>query len=145
MANSRRIPFGIMRAPAPGPHHLLLLWLTLSGAAAAAIYAGLYLGVLQTLFNGDRSHICWVITLMFIYVTLHGARRVLFVSSELNAAARIEARVPDESALKVDVVNGRVQVTGGVELPDCLLTEYIRDLFRKGGPGRGASAGFWRM
>ena len=130
----------LIGAPVPGRHHLLLLWLMLAGAAGAAIFAGIHTGVLQTLFNGDRSRICWVITLMFVYVSLHCARRVLLVSTELNSAAQIEARVPEESALRVNVTDGRVRVEDGDALPDCLLTEYIRDLFRKGTPGRATSA-----
>ncbi len=109
-----------------GEHHLLLVWLLLISLIGFALFLALREKVLLLLYLGDVSKLSWVITLMFIIMTLYCARRVWFISVEINHSEKVYALARRHEL----AVNGdQVYLDNNEKLPDCLLTRYLLDLF----------------
>ena len=109
-----------------GEHHLLLVWLMLISLIGFALFLALKEKVLLLLYLGDSSKLSWVITLMFIIITVYCARRVWFISMELNNAEKVCALARrHELAVEED----EIYLDSREKLPDCLLTRYLLDLF----------------
>ena len=109
-----------------GEHHLLLVWLMLVSLIGFALFLALEEKVLLLLYLGDSSKLSWVITLMFIIITIYCARRVWFISVEMNNAEKVCALARrHELAVEED----EIYLDSREKLPDCLLTRYLLDLF----------------
>lgn len=119
-------------------HHLLLSWMTLVSLIAFGLFVAWREEVILLLYRGDSSKLSWAITLLFVIMLCHCARRARFLSCELNAARRATALLR-EGALEAR--DGRVHASGNA-LPDCLLTRRLLDLLPQAQvPGRaGAEA-----
>ena len=70
-------------------HSLLLKWLTLTGFIFFTIIVAWNEGVILLLYTVDKSHISMAITLIYLIVTLHCARRIYTISSETNLSRKI--------------------------------------------------------
>ena len=109
-----------------GEHHLLLVWLMLVSLIGFALFLALKEKLLLLLYLGDSSKLSWVITLMFIIITIYCARRVWFISVELNNSEKVCALARrHELAVEED----EIYLDGREKLPNCLLTRYLLDLF----------------
>ena len=109
-----------------GEHHLLLVWLILISLIGFALFLALKEKVLLLLYLGDSSKLSWVITLMFIVITIYCARRVWFISAEINNSEKVCALARRH---ELSVEADQIYLDGGEQLPDCLLTRYLLDLF----------------
>ena len=109
-----------------GEHHLLLVWLMLVSLVGFALFVALREKVLLLLYLGDSSKLSWVITLMFIITTIYCARRVWFISVEINTSEKVYALARRH---ELSVQEDEIYLDGREKLPDCLLTRYLLDLF----------------
>lgn len=109
-----------------GEHHLLLVWLMLISLIGFALFLALKEKVLLLLYLGDSSKLSWVITLMFIIITIYCARRVWFISVEINNSEKVCALARRR---ELSVEEDEIYLDSREKLPDCLLTRYLLDLF----------------
>ena len=107
-------------------HHLLLVWLMLISLTGFALFVALREKVLLLLYLGDSSKLSWVITLLFIIITIYSARRVWFISRELNISEEVSSLARGR---ELSIIDGEVYADAAQKLPDCLLTRYLLDLF----------------
>ena len=110
-------------------HHLLLVWLILAGLVGFAVFVALREHVLLALYQGDSSKLSWAITLLFVIITIYCARRVVFVSAEINASRRVRVLALQHDPTDLTIRDGKIYLGDKNRLPDCLLTGYLLDLF----------------
>jgi len=109
-------------------HSLLLKWLILTGFIFFTIIAAWNEGVILLLYTVDKSHISMAITLIYLIVTLHCARRIYTISSETNLSRKIEKIIRNENKINININDDQVLINSKTPLPQCLMAEYIRDL-----------------
>ncbi len=100
----------------------------LTGLIFFALFIAWDMDILLLLYNGDKSRISWMITLLYLLVTFHCARRFYVISDQINAAVAITDIIRREHKLDVQLVDGKVKVNNKTVLPDSYLAEYIHDL-----------------
>lgn len=112
------------------PEHILLLsWLILSGLTGFALYVCWHQELLFTLFEVDKSKISYVIALLYIIMTLHCALRTFNISSEHAKALNIQKLIKNKNELSLRVDGEDFYINDNEKLPDCVMSEYLRDLF----------------
>lgn len=109
-------------------HHLLLSWMILVSLMVFGLFVAWREEVIMLLYRGDNSKLSWAITLLFVIMLCHCARRAWFLSCEINAAGQAMALL-QEGALEARDGWARA---GGRALPDCLLTRHLLDLLHQG-------------
>jgi len=77
----------MMREP---EHALLLKWLVLTGLILFTVIIAWNEGVILLLYSVDKSHISMAISLIYILVTIHCAKRIYAISLETNLSRKIE-------------------------------------------------------
>ena len=114
-------------------HSLLLKWLILTGLILFSVVTAWNEGIISLLYDVDKSHISMAITLIYLLVTLHCARRIYTISLETNLSKRIENIIKNENKIIININDEQVFINTKIKLPECLMTEYIKDLcFRNG-------------
>ncbi len=119
-----------MKAKKP-EHILLLTWLILTGIIIFALIVAWHEQVLLQLYLSDKSKISLLITLIYFLVTIHCAKRILVMSTQLKTSGQVESIIRGQDNLILSIVEGEVRVNDKTVLPDCMMTEYLRDLFYK--------------
>ena len=114
-----------------GTHHLLLTWLILTGLIVFSLFIAAHENILILLFNGDKSRISWVISLFYMLITIHCAKRVYMISNQINISLFIKNIILEQHHLDIKLIDGKVAINNETILPDCLLTDYIHDLVYK--------------
>ena len=114
-----------------GPHHLLLIWLIFTGVILFALITTWHEDVLAMLYSSDRSKISWAITLLYILVTLHCAKRVYTISTQIYDSSIVESMIRGNPVLQLNMKDDKVHINGDSILPDCIVTNYIHDLLNK--------------
>lgn len=110
--------------------------MTLVSLMAFGLFVAWREEVIMLLYRGDSSKLSWVITLLFVIMLCHCARRARFLSCEINAAGQAMALLQEGP---LEARDGRVRA-GGRALPDCLLSQHLLDLLHQGQvPGRAAA------
>jgi len=109
-------------------HNLLLKWLILTGLISFSVVAAWSEGIISLLYSVDKSRISMAITLIYLLVTLHCARRIYTISTETNLSKKVEGIVKNEEKIIPDISHDNVLINSKIKLPECLMTEYIRDL-----------------
>jgi len=109
-------------------HNLLLKWLILTGFISFSVVAAWNEGVISLLYSVDKSHISMAITLIYILVTLHCARRIYTISIETNLSKKVENIIKNEKKISLNISDNNVFINSKIKLPECLMTEYIKDL-----------------
>ena len=109
-------------------HSLLLKWLILTGFIFFTAITAWNEGVILLLYTVDKSHISMAITLIYLLVTLHCARRIYTISSETNLSRKIEKIIRNENKINININDDQVLINSKTQLPQCLMAEYIRDL-----------------
>ena len=109
-------------------HNLLLKWLILTGLISFSVVAAWSEGIISLLYSVDKSRISMAITLIYLLVTLHCARRIYTISTETNLSKKVEGIVKNEEKIILDINHDNVLINSKIKLPECLMTEYIRDL-----------------
>jgi hypothetical protein len=126
---------------ARGEQHLFLCWLMLAGLIAFALFVAWDRGWLQLMYATDSSRLCWAITVVFLLISAHAARRIFFMSTELTRAEIVRGIVLrlDQGALSLSC--GRLLVRGEACLPQCLVSDFIRDSAASALPASGNDSG----
>lgn len=110
-------------------HFLLLVWLVITGLILFGVVVSWNEGLIMQLVDGDRSRICLVIGLLYFAATIHCANRAVFLSSELNHAADIAARIASGAeASTITSRQGRIELGDDGALPQCVMTQHLLDL-----------------
>ena len=109
-------------------HSLLLRWLILTGLIAFALIIAWDKDIISLLFSVDQSKICWVIALAYLLVTLHCSGRIYTLSLQTNLSRKVDDIIKKEGKLDLTINDEDVYVNSNIKLPDCFMTEYIRDL-----------------
>lgn len=109
-------------------HSLLLRWLIFTGLISFALIVAWNEDIIAALFSVDQSKICWVIALAYLIVTLHCARRIYSLSLQTNLSMQVDDIIKNEEKLELAINDEEVTINSKVKLPDCFMTEYIRDL-----------------
>ena len=109
-------------------HNLLLRWFILTGLIIFALTVAWNEGIIYALFSVDQSNICWVIALTYLLVTLHCAKRIYMLSSQANLSMQVNDIIKNEVKLDLTIRDEKVIIDSNVKLPDCFMSEYIRDL-----------------
>lgn len=109
-------------------HNLLLKWLILTGLIGFSAIVAWNEGVISSLYSVDKSHISMAITLIYLLVTLHCAQRIYTISTETNLSKRIEDIIKNEKKIILNINDDQVLINSKIKLPECLMTEYIKDL-----------------
>lgn len=117
--------------PEKGQHHLLLVWLTFTCLLIFALYISWINGYLYMLYTGDKSRICWVITLLYLFISLHAGKRIITVSGQLNATDEVRRIITEAKTPSFSDRGDEVAVNNTHILPKSIVTEYIHDLMRK--------------
>jgi len=115
-----------------GMHHLLLAWLIFTGIFIFAVTLAWHENVLLLLYSSDKSYISYAITILYIFVAIHCALRVAYISRQINDSRVVEALVRDNANIQLHMVGDKVHINGNTVLPDCIVTSYIHDLLNKG-------------
>ena len=115
-----------------GLHHLLLIWLIFTGLFVFAITIAWQEGILLILYTSDKSYISYIITIIYIFIAIHCAIRVVYISTQINDSRIVEKLVRDNANLKLHKDDDKVHINGNMVLPDCVVTSYIHDLLSKG-------------
>ncbi|MEM7468409.1 MAG: MotA/TolQ/ExbB proton channel family protein [Pseudomonadota bacterium] len=109
-------------------HHLVLIWLIITGLIIFGFTVCWDQGLLTALFEGDQSRICLVIGLLYIVGTIHCAQRLLFLSRELNAAQNTGQLVMRESGRGTLRHDGETLTVGAnVVVPPSAIASYLSD------------------
>lgn len=114
------------------PDHLLLLtWLIMTGVIIFSLIIAWQEDILLMLYATDTSRISLLITLIYFLVTIHCAKRIYNLSTQLNISRQVESIIHGQENLVLYVSDEKVRINEGTVLPDCIMTEYLRDLFYK--------------
>ena len=114
-----------------GQHHLLLIWLIFTGVILFTLIVAWQENALAILYTSDRSKISWAISLLYVMVTLHCAKRIYFISTQIFDADIIEKLIKNNPTLKLDMQDESIHINGDSALPDCIVTDYIHDLLHR--------------
>jgi len=112
-------------------HHLLLIWLIFTGVILFTLTVAWQENILAILYTSDRSKISWAISLLYILVTLHCAKRIYFISTQIYDAEIVEKQIKNNLTLKLDMQDESIHINGDTVLPNCIVTDYIHDLLHK--------------
>ncbi|MFQ5660824.1 MAG: MotA/TolQ/ExbB proton channel family protein [Gammaproteobacteria bacterium] len=110
-----------------GPHHLLLVWLILTGLIIFSLFIAWHEHILMLLYSGDKSRISWAITLLYILITFHCGRRVWFISNQINASMSARNIILSEQKPDIKLIEGNIYINDKTVLPECILTDCIHD------------------
>lgn len=117
--------------PEKGQHHLLLVWLVFTGVLGFALIMAWHFGFFRLLYEGDKSHISWLITLLYLSVYFHCFRRVIVISNQINATRSARHVITGVEDFDIKNKDGQVVINESQTLPPSPLTDYIHDLLHK--------------
>ncbi|NNL99718.1 MAG: hypothetical protein HKO62_03135 [Gammaproteobacteria bacterium] len=107
-------------------HNLLLIWLTLTGVIVFGFVVCVNEGFVRALISGDVSKISVVIALIYLIGTLHCAKRVAYLSRELEFARQIDDICLNKPPAHVNhTSDGGVVLDGTRTLPASLAADYL--------------------
>lgn len=110
-------------------HLLLLKWLIFTGFIVFAIIISYEHGVLLTLYTVDKSYISWLISLLYIIVSIHCAIRAYSISKENSLSHYINDMFNSTDNIILSLKDKHIITNTGINLPKCILTSYIHDIF----------------
>jgi hypothetical protein len=118
-------------APAEARDYLpLLRWMIVTALVVFGIIVLWYFGLVQVMFETDRTRISLLILAIFAVTSLHCLYQTWVVSRELAAARRVRDEVV-AGARGFQLVGDRVVTGDGRELPENVLTRHIANLLAK--------------
>lgn len=113
------------------PHHLLLVWMILTGLILFSLFITWHENYLQLLYAGDKSKISWGITLMYIVLSLHCAKRFMALSTQLNTAMEVDNLIKQTHKFDIQIKDGHVLINNNTVLPKSVIADYFKDLMTK--------------
>jgi hypothetical protein len=124
-----------------GPHHLLLSWTIFTGIIIFSLFVAWQEEVIFALYASDKSKISFAITLLYLVMTVHCARRIYLISTQINDSRLVEDLIRESTELELNINDDKVHINGNTALPDCIVTNYIHDLLHKGKNKNGIDSG----
>ena len=110
-------------------HHLFLIWLIFTGLLVFGLYTAWQQGILNLLYDGDKSMISSAITLIYVLVSIHCAIRIWYISTQSNLTQDIADRVTEnKTSLGLSVDGDKVKLNQNIKLPESVASRYIHDL-----------------
>lgn len=111
-------------------HGLLLRWLILWGVVLLLLFVAWHQGALAELFLRDRSHISWLIALLFLVTCVHCAWFTAQSSALMNRTRHLHDLLRRHGAETLRLDGEGVRIGDEALLPPCPLAIYLRDLRR---------------
>jgi len=125
--------------PEKGQHHLFLVWLIFTCLLLFCLLITWQGGYLHLLYATDKSRICWLITILYIFISIHAAVRILAVSRQINATDEVRRTITGAEQLHFGIRDGLVVINERETLPKSLIADYIHDLMFKYATNRSAA------
>lgn len=113
-------------------HWLMLLWLSINGLIAFGLIVSWNEGFLQTLLTHDKSRISLAIGLLYIIGTAHCARRISYLSVEIDYVYRIRHALNDKTS-ETRFDNGAISISGETVRPHSILGSHLIETLRNTG------------
>jgi hypothetical protein len=113
-------------------HGPVLRWLLLNCLAAFGILVLWHFGLLQTMFDTDRTHISTFILIIFAFTTVHCLVQTSEVSRQLIAARKVRDVIIAGAAPGLHLGEGaRVLTATGKQLEPGVLTAHLANLIKR--------------
>jgi hypothetical protein len=109
----------------------LLKWILTNTIAVIGFIVLWYFGILQSMFETDRTMISFVIIAIFVVTALHCLYQTIIVSRELVAARKVREAVASAGGRPLVVIGDRIVTASGQTLEPGILTSHISNLISK--------------
>ena len=113
-------------------HWLFLVWLLVTGFIGFGFLVCWNEGLLQLLFNSDRSRLCLVIGLLYLLGSAHCARRAKYLAAETDQVRSLSEHIGDRIAVVESAGAAGVAIDGYVVASDTIVGEHLEALLRRG-------------
>jgi hypothetical protein len=108
----------------------LLRWLMFTGVCAFGFVVAWHYGLFHLMLANDKTWISAIISVLYVFVSLHCLMRTVIISNELSRARHVSAIVSrNPSGIRVDGAN--IIAGDGTKLPSGSVAEHIRNLVLK--------------
>ena len=112
-------------------YRIFLHWMVLAGVIAFTAVVAWHHGLFHILFMSDRSRISLVITIIFLFTSVHAARRAYQLSVELNALDGIKRLFDTHAGDLPQITDGQQLTFAGQLLPEGLANQHILNLLQR--------------
>ncbi len=109
----------------------LLKWILVNTLAAFGVLTLWHFGVLQQIFESDRTRVSTIIFVVFVVTALHCLFQTVVVSRELVAARKVRVTLDANGGRKLLTQNGKILTADGKELEPGIVTRHIQNLITK--------------
>lgn len=109
----------------------LLKWILVNTLAVFGVLTLWHFGVVQRVFESDRTKVSVVILVVFVATALHCLYQTIIVSRELVAARKVRETLNANAGRKLVVVDGKIVTVDGEMLEPGIVTRHIRNLMTK--------------
>jgi hypothetical protein len=109
----------------------LLKWLLVITLTLVGVFALWYFGLIQRMFETDRTKISLVILGIFIATSIHCLLQTISVSRELISARKVRDAIKAAGGRAMTVIDDRVVTANGETLEPSIMTTHIGDLIAK--------------
>ena len=113
-------------------HWLFLVWLLVTGFIGFGFLVCWNEGLLQLLFNSDRSRLCLVIGLLYLLGSAHCARRAKYLAAETDQVRSLSEHIGDRIAVVKSAGAAGLAIDGYVVASDTIVGEHLEALLRRG-------------
>ena len=111
-------------------HMPLLRWILINALAGFAILVLWHFGLVQVMFETDRTHISNLILALLVLTVAHCFYQTLLVSKELVVARHVQEEIAG-AGRGFQIVGDRVLTQDGRELEQGVITRHIANLVTK--------------
>lgn len=109
----------------------LLKWILTNTLAVFALLALWHFGLIQRMFETDRTRMSSVILLIFLVTALHCLYQTVVVSRELVTARKVRETLNANGGRRLQIVDGRIATLDGSVLEPGIVTRHIQNLMVK--------------
>lgn len=109
----------------------VLRWLLLNCLAALGLVALWYFGLLQSTLASDRTHISWIIGLIFVLTALNCLYHTAQISRDLVASRRVRQIILERGADGLRIGGDGTVTDNGQPLEPSVLTAHVFNLLTK--------------
>jgi hypothetical protein len=109
----------------------VLRWALLNCMLVIFVIVLWYFGLIQLMFETDRTHVSTLIMGVFVLTALHCLYQTIVISRELNAARKGVALLSGEGIGGIKFNGARAYLASGAELPAGAMTGHIARLVAK--------------
>ena len=114
-------------------HFYLLRWLIPNSILIFVAFGAWHFGFLFQLYANDKSYISSLITVIYLFTSLHCLYRMYLISDQINLSNKIKDIFSKNPESKIKIINNELQVNSELKLTkENYLTNFIRNLIEKG-------------